>query len=434
MSLARGQMAELNGLGHATSDSVAFGPSPKASVPVASMPRVLIYSNEFPQTGSAGGILLDRLFQDYPPNRVRIVGPAPQPASAPSRFRHHQVRMPWSRFEGSRFNRLHRSLRGFGFVPLQRPDVIDGLLGSFQPEVVLTIMQHGTWYDAVMRYAKERKLPLVTIIHDDNEGFDKVYWWARKARRKRDGAFYRSGSRRLCVSAEMEHEFQRRYGVPGEVLYPNRSEDLGPRDPEMNASLRTPGRLTIGFVGNPNYGYGEQLVKMLPALREAKAKLVAYGHAPRGAAAPLVDAGDVVELRGFVRTPEEAWQGIKDYCDVLIFPYLDPPGAMEQMYSIHFPSKLPEYLAAGMPIVMVGPESATGVRWARRHPRAVYLVDSSEPKMWSADLERLASDAELRSSLAAGAVEAGSLEFDPLALRNRFQSVLLETAQTQTSR
>jgi glycosyltransferase involved in cell wall biosynthesis len=232
----------------------------------------------------------------------------------------------------------------------------------------------------------------------------------------------------------MEEEFARRYGARGDVLYPNRSEEIASRDPRLNLSLRTPGRLTLGFIGNPNYGYGEQLVKMIPVLRKTNAKLVAYGHEPRGAAAPLTEARDVVELRGFVPTPEEAWEGVKRDCDLLVFPYLNPPGAMERLYSIHFPSKLPEYLAVGMPIVMVGPESATGVRWARRHPSAVYLVDSSEPKMWSADLERLASDAELRSSLAAGAVEAGALEFDPLALRNRFQSVLLETAQTQTSR
>jgi glycosyltransferase involved in cell wall biosynthesis len=398
------------------------------------MPRVLIYSNEFPQTGAAGGILLDRLFKDYPSDLVRIVGPKPQPASAPVRFTHHELKMPGRRFEHSRFNRSHRTLRSFGLVLLKQPGQVDQLLEGFQTEVVLTVMQHGTWYDSALRYAKARGLPLVTIIHDDNEGFDRVHSFARKAQRRRDGEFYRFASRRLCVSPEMEGEFARRYGVGGDVLYPNRSEEIASRDPRLNLSLRTPGRLTLGFIGNPNYGYGEQLVKMIPVLRKANAKLVAYGHEPRGAAALLTEARDVVELRGFVPTPEEAWEGVKRDCDLLVFPYLNPPGAMERLYSIHFPSKLPEYLAVGMPIVMVGPESATGVRWARRHPSAVYLVDSSEPKMWSADLERLASDAELRSSLAAGAVEAGALEFDPLALRNRFQSVLLETAQTQTSR
>jgi glycosyltransferase involved in cell wall biosynthesis len=170
---------------------------------------------------------------------------------------------------------------------------------------------------------------------------------------------------------------------------------------------------------------------MLPALRAANAKLVAYGHEPRGAAAPLKEARDVVELRGFVPTPEEAWEGVKRDCDVLVFPYLDPPGLMERMYSIHFPSKLTEYLAAGLPIVMVGPEAATGVRWARSHPQAVYLLDASAPESWSAEFERLASEAELRSLLAHGALEAAVRDFDPLAIREKFRSALREAAASK---
>jgi len=397
----------------------------------AALPRVLIYSNEFPQTGSAGGILLDRLFKDYPPELVRIVGPRPQRASAPVRFRHHEVAMPWSRFEHSRFNRSHRTLRSYGLVPLKQPGQVDQLLEGFQPEVVLTVMQHGTWYDSAMHYAKARSLPLVTIIHDDNEGFDRVHSFARGAQRKKDGAFYRFAVRRFCVSPEMEEEFSRRYGVRGEVLYPNRSEDLGPRDPEMNASLRTPGRLTIGFVGNPNYGYGEQLVKMLPAIREAGARLIVWGHAPGGAAAPLAQARDVVDLRGFVPS-HEAWEAVKRECDAVVFPYLDPPGSMERMYSIHFPSKLPEYLALGMPIVMVGPECATGVKWARRHSEAISFLDARYPQNWGSDLKRLGADPDLRTSLGQKALAEGAQDFDPVSIRETFLAALCEVARVKT--
>lgn len=414
-------MIERRNPEHATSNSLL----------VTTLPRVLVYSNEFPQTGSAGGILLDRLFKDYPEDHLRIVGPKPQRASAPLRFRHHEVAMPWSRFEHSRFNRSHRTLRSFGLVPLKRPGQVDQLLEGFQPEVVLTVMQHGTWYDSAMRYARAHGLPLVTIIHDDNAGFDRVYSFARGAQRRRDGEFYRFASRRLCVSPEMEEEFVRRYGERGEVLYPNRSEDLESRDPGMNGSLRTPGRLTLGFVGNPNYGYGEQLVKMLPAIREAGAKLIVWGHAPGGAAAPLAEARDVVDLRGFIPS-NEAWDAVKRECDAVVFPYLDPPGALERMYSIHFPSKLPEYLALGMPIVMVGPECATGIRWARRHPDTVYLLDVAAPQRWRVDLERLCADVGLRSALGGGALRQGALDFDPLTIRRKFQSALRGVAQEKT--
>jgi len=397
----------------------------------AALPRVLIYSNEFPQTGSAGGILLDRLFKNYPSVRVRIVGPKPQPASAALRFRHHKITMPWKQLEYSRFNQAHRTLRSYGLVPLGQPGRIDQLLEGFQPDVVLSVMQHGTWYDSAMRYAKVRGIPLVTIIHDDNEGFDRVYRFARAAQRRRDGGFYRFASRRLCVSPEMEDEFAHRYGVRGEVLYPNRSEDLRPRDPEMNMSLATPGRLTLGFVGNPNYGYGEQLVKMLPAIRTAGARLLVWGHKPGGAAAPLAAATDVVELRGFVPS-SRAWKEVKHECDAVVFPYLDPPGAMERMYSIHFPSKLPEYLALGMPILMVGPECATGLKWAKRNPGVVLLPDEPTHEGWVASLERLRGEAPLRAALGAAAWAAGGRDFDPAAIRSRFLRALGETAGSLT--
>jgi hypothetical protein len=394
----------------------------------AAWPRVLIYSTEIPQTGLAGGILLERLLQGYPAEKIRVVGPPAEKLSAPSRFIHHVVRMPWRKFEMSRFNVMHRSLRSYGAVALKHPEEIDRLLDGFRPQVVLTVMQFGTWYLSSMRYARSRNLPLVCLIHDDNECFEPVYGWARGARRRTDGRFYRYACRRLCVSPEMEEECSRRYGVRGEVMYPNRSEDLNPRDPMLNVALRTPGRLTLGFVGNSNYGYGEQLVRMLPTFRSMGARLVIYGPRPRGEASPLCEAVDVVEYRGFVPSSFEAWEGVKQDCDAMIFPYLDPPGRMEGLYTLHFPSKLPEYLALGMPIVMIGPESATGVRWVRRHPDAALLLDHLNPCSWPAALEMLRDSAPLRESLALNAGKAGGHDFDPVEIRRRFQACLVETA------
>ena len=218
------------------------------------LPNLLVLSNEFPQTGSAGGLILRRLFQGYPAESVQIVGPEADAKSGPVAFRHHVVRMPWRRLERSRFNRLHRTLRCFGLVPWLPVRKVDALLGEFRPEVVLTVMQHATWYESAMAYAQAKGLPLVTIVHDTNESFDKVYGWAREAQRGADGRFYRFAKHRLCVSPEMEELCFRKYGVRGEVMYPNRDESLRRRPLEMNRELRNPPHLTVGFVGNVKYG------------------------------------------------------------------------------------------------------------------------------------------------------------------------------------
>lgn len=226
----------------------------------------------------------------------------------------------------------------------------------------------------------------------------------------------------------MTKEFRQRHGAHGDVLYPNWSEELAPRDPSVNLLLRNGRRWTLGFAGNPNYGYCERLVKRLPAIREAGARLLVWGHRPRGAAAPLVDTADVVELQGFVPSAQ-AWEEVKRDCDAVVFPYLNPPGAMKRMYAIHFPSKLPEYLALGMPIVMVGPDEASGVRWARRNPEAVLMLSAADPGLWAAEFRRLAADPRLRSSLGAGALAAGARDFDPLLIRGKFQNALSATCR-----
>ncbi len=102
---------------------------------------------------------------------------------------------------------------------------------------------------------------------------------------------------------------------------------------------------------------------------------------------------------------------------------------MEKLYAIHFPSKLPEYLALGMPVVVVGPPSATGVRWAARNPEAAVLLDGSAPEKWSPVLSTLKDDADWRERLGRGAVAAGEKYFRPAAIRARFREILQLSAR-----
>ena len=93
------------------------------------------------------------------------------------------------------------------------------------------------------------------------------------------------------------------------------------------------------------------------------------------ATATIRAATDVVIDRGFAPTPDVTWAKVKAECDAVLLPYsLDPADHAASVYATHFPSKLTEYVALGMPVVVVGPPAATGVRWAARHPDAVALV------------------------------------------------------------
>ncbi|MEO8276036.1 MAG: hypothetical protein ABI639_07435 [Thermoanaerobaculia bacterium] len=293
--------------------------------------------------------------------------------------------------------------------------------------MVLSVMQHAAYYDTAWRFAKSRGIPLVVIVHDVNEQFEPVLPIAVAAMRRRDGKFYRFASKRLCVSPQMERLCAELYDVGGDVMYPNRSEELMPRPIEASAKLRSHGRLTVGFVGNPNYGYGDELLRLLPAFRSSCARIILFGHPPAGACRPLLDAADCVDFRGF-RPAMEAWRAVQEECDAVILPYPNPAGRMERLYRHHFPSKLTEYLGLGMPVIVTGPEYCAGVSWASRWPDSALVWSGSDPKELGVELARLRDQAERRVALAKGALTSGNAEFDPNRIKEEFLRHLLDAS------
>jgi glycosyltransferase involved in cell wall biosynthesis len=387
-------------------------------------------SDEGPQTGTAGGILLHRLLAGHPPGRLRVIARYVPTVGDPLAGVHYaRLLTPWAALERSRFNRLKRSLRALGLVPDVPRETLDRLVGDFSPDLVLCVMQHASYYDAAWSYARRRNLPLVVIVHDINDGFEPVLPWARAAARRRDGRFYRFARCRLCVSPEMAGLCEGLYGARGDVLYPNRSPDLAPRRYDDSASLRTPGTLTLGFVGNLGYGYGTEILRLLPALREAGARVVIYGRRPAGPYAALAEATDVCDWRGFVPSAE-AWAAVQRDCDAVWLPYPNPAGGMEQLFRYHFPSKLPEYLALGMPVLVTGPAYATGAKWAIAHPAAAVFSPAESPTEFSGLLMGLREQGALRRALAEAAWSAGEADFSPRKLEAEFRSHIEAAART----
>ena len=204
--------------------------------------------------------------------------------------------------------------------------------------------------------------------------------------------------------------------------------------------------LTLGYAGSVAYGYGEELVRLIPVLREVGARIRMFSPKPSRALDALNHAADVVEICGY-RPALEAWREIQETCDAVILPYMNPAEGNELLYRTHFPSKLTEYLALGMPVIVSGPEFATGVKWARGEGREGRSFERNHfdilktapngavPCMSREELvgclRRLRSDAELRMELAKRAREAGRRDFDPGAITRHFVSALIEACNAR---
>ena len=199
---------------------------------------MLVLSGELPQTRNAGGILLFRLFRCWPQSALLILGPAPHAKAELLDAPYRRLTMPLSRLETTRFSVHKRSLCAAGMIPLPSHRRVAGMIGDFRPEVVVCVMANTPWMLTAERTATKLGVPLVVIVHDLNEEFEKVFPWAKHALFRQNRRVYRAASRRLCVSPEMADYLKQRYGVAGEVMYPNRSEELQPRPLEMSLTLR----------------------------------------------------------------------------------------------------------------------------------------------------------------------------------------------------
>jgi glycosyltransferase involved in cell wall biosynthesis len=378
----------------------------------AQFPRGIIISQEIPQSINAGSILLRRLFLGYPADRILVIGEKPQPGAEILPCRYETVGCCVRRLETTRFSRIPRTMDALG-VHRVSDGAIEKLVGHFQPDVVLTVMQSLSFYGAAWRYARKHKLPFALIVHDLPEEFEKIFRVARPAQRRVNRRIYNYATRRFCISPQMRDYLAETYGAIGDVLYPNRSEDLHARPLEWNERLRNGRSLTVGYAGSLAYGYGPQLANMVPVFEQTGSMLRIYSRSPLPTASPAV------QFAGYARA-EVTWSRIQEECDAVILPYAFEDKANQLLYQTHFPSKLPEYLALGMPVIVTGPTYATGVRWAKNNPDAALLIESNSRTAVSKALQRLRDSTKLRMELSSHAFASGNRDFDPVHIRKSF--------------
>lgn len=388
--------------------------------------RILILSGAVPQTWFAGSLLLYRLLQHHPPGSLKAVGPRPQQASDTLACEYSELRpAASSRLDLTRLAALKRSLQAMSPIGRISDSRVDHAVGDFDADVVVTLMERFDYVEAAHRFCQRHRLPLAVIVHDRLESFERVYPPFAAAQHRKFAAVYRDATVRFCISPEMEQCLADAYGGRGTVLYPNRSEELTNRPVAESAQLKAPPQITVGYAGAMNYGYGDRIAEVMPMLADAGVTLRVYSRE----APPSIKG---VAYAGSFRRTIDLWQQLKSECDVVWLPYAYSP-AMQSLYETHFPSKLTEYLALGMPTLITGPAYATGVRWGLRNSGATLTLADERPEQIRDVLVRLRETASMRCELAAGALAAGDRDFDPRQIRATFLEAL-RAASTRTAR
>lgn len=397
-------------------------PAGSSSPPTSGWPRVLVLTREIPQSVNAGSQQLFRVFKDFPADRLLVVGPS-VPTGAerlPCRYETFVPRI--ERWVNTRLHKCVNLANALGVVPDEAETRVSRLVGDFRPDVVFTVMDLFSFYKTAWHYARRRRIPLVTLTMDDPMHFQKVARWAKPIQKRAVRKIYGDASLSLGVSQEMATWIGGEFGRPTRAFYFGPPEGLHPRDSAVSGTLRNPSGLTVGFAGSLHF-YGRELQRLMPAFEQTGTKLYFYGQKTRD----LPNSPAVVN-RGLWPI-ENLWKTVQSECDALILPY--PGGGwLENVFRTHFPTKLSEYLWQAMPVIITGPEYATGLRWGLEHPTACLALVEPQPAELAQQLLRLRDNREEREQLGRAAVQVARREFDPVVIRQAFHCVLCEAGYT----
>lgn len=389
------------------------------------LPNLLCLTREIPQTVNAGSMQLFRVLSGYPPDKLLVVGPAPDPEARLLDCRYATLRLSVTRWINSRLHQAVNLANVMGAVRDFDGKAVDELVQSFRPQLVLTVMDCYSYYKWACLYARARRLPFMTITMDDPTQFERVPDWALSRQQQAVRRIYSYASRSLGVSREMAEYLERQYDRPTETFYFGPPDGLRPREASQSGVLKQAPRLTLGYAGSLGY-YGAALADWGPVLEQADACLNIYG----GEADKIPDHPRITHRGRF--SQEEVWERVKAECDAVILAYSFDP-ALSHLYRTHFPTKLSEYCWLGMPVVISGPPSATGVRWGKAHKDAAITLTEEDPAIVAGELQRLRQNSELRTRLSVNAALIAATEFEPGRIRRRFVDHLALAAAANTA-
>ena len=334
------------------------------TLPQDKYPRILFLADEIPQSKNAGSIQFLRIFQNYPIDKILIVGRKPLPGAEILGCVYKELIFKISdRVRLSSFHKIIPNLEAMGLLRYMIPRKLKKKIDEFDPELVVTIMQLYSYYATAYAYAVAKKKPLYIFCHDDVEDFSGVSSSLRSLLERKNEKIYSYASKRLCISPQMAIAWQKKYGVPGEVFYPIPDKNIVPRPLEQSSFLKQNGILTLGYAGSLAYGYAEAILEIISVLERTGAILKIYNKTTK---ILTEDISPNIQFYGYAATALITWQKIQEECDIVILPY-SKEVKYKKLYETHFPSKLVDYYSLGMPVIVTGPEYATGYQYNKKN-------------------------------------------------------------------
>lgn len=390
----------------------------------------LLYVGDVPvESSQHGSALLYRLFEGYPPNKLLVLESdlaSSQSARRLPKVSYRVLPTGCRRLLDSRFHGLYSGW--LSWTASARAARLRALLAGFAPNAIISV-GHGYGWLTAAALAERLRIPFHLIVHDDWPRLGGILPRWRSWLEQRFGAVYCRATSRLCVSPFMAEEYERRYGVPGSVLYPSRSSDCPVFEAATARALAEEDELVIGYGGNGCPEVVLCLVDLVRVLATAKARLLVFGPFNESVQRELLAISPAITFRGMVPYRQMITE-LHATTDLLFVPMAFGEASRDNMI-VSFPSKLADYTATGRPLLIYGPPYCSAVRWARIYSGVADIVDQNGPARLLGSLQRLRQDPDHRRVLAERAVAVGAQCFSASSARERLYAALMGGVRQQ---
>lgn len=275
-----------------------------------------------------------------------------------------------------------------------------------QPDAVVSVA-HGFAWRSAYRICRKHQLPFYLFVHD---AFEHTLSLPKALKHRAYMEFlnaYQFADDVFCISESMEKLYSQECGRHARVLMPIRDPDNLSFDTPKSTSLdheTTP--LRIGFAGGlHNIGYRDLVERLSRAPLPYPFEVTVYGPDT-----PYRISGMApnIRYRGTLSS-KELIPAMRREMDVLFCPQSFHESEKRAM-ATNFPSKLADYTATGLPLLIWGPSYSSSVKWAKKNPGVSIIVESLTDESLVREMTR-AWDHRERLGLAQRAIEIGKRDF-----------------------
>jgi glycosyltransferase involved in cell wall biosynthesis len=387
--------------------------------------KQLLFINDYPPSALAGAPIIARqLFKEYDASRLDVIHCASWNAQPESFLpcRHIAIRAYTTALRPRRF-----------FIP------IEATLNCLRLDKIMAVGRQlirergvealfSTSYGAEMPHAayflsREFGLPFYYFEMDRLDAVCLAPITRRLITRNRL-AFLKSAKKLWLISPNMIRAYRELYGVEGELLH-NFVDVAQYESIRRAASPHTKDKLRLTYAGSFNGIVNESMAWLCRNLNAGMtvggrpAELTIYSRAcPAGLAGPHVSYG------GFINHAEMPQKLVEADVLVVASSFTPPPGLREQVET-SMATKTVDYLAAGRPVLIIGPQFSGLVNYFGPYS---CVVDALDDALLRRSLERLASDQAYVDDLRDRGLELVRTTHSLPALREKFLSNFLVPA------